>query len=459
MSVSAAYIVPHPPLIIPEVGRGREKIIQKTIDAYHEIAKNIAEIKPQTIILISPHSILYSDYIHISPGKEATGNLKNFGASAVFKAKYDEILVKEICGFCEKKDFPAGILGEKNSSLDHGALVPLYFINKYYSDYKLIRCSVSGLSRQEHYNFGMILNEAVESLNINAVVIASGDLSHKLTPDGPYGFSPEGPKFDKEITDIIKSGNFIDFLFINEDLCEKGAECGLNSFIVMAGILNKKSLEKNFYSYEGPLGVGYAVCEYKIAGEDDKRDFAAQYSAQIKKNTQEIREKEDDYVKLARETLESYVTTKTIPPIPENLSEELYKNRAGVFVSIKKHGQLRGCIGTTEPTQINIAREIQQNAVSSGTRDPRFLPVVKEELPELVYNVDVLSPASPCQKEDLDVIRYGVIITSGYKRGLLLPNLEGVDTIDEQIDIARRKAGIGNHESYTLERFEVVRHI
>jgi len=461
MSVLAAYIAPHPPLIIPEVGKGQEKAVQKTIESYHDIAKQIAELCPQTIIMISPHSVLYSDYIHISPGREATGNLKNFGAPAVYKTAYDEPLVKKICQLCENVHFPAGTLGEKSSSLDHGILVPLYFINQYYTNYKLIRCSISGLSRREHYRFGMIMNEAVESLERNAVVVASGDLSHKLTSDGPYGFAPEGPKLDGELVDIMKSGNFIDFLTIDDHLSEKGADCGLNSFIIMSGILDQKSIQPEFYSYEGPLGVGYAVCAYKNLRTDITRDFFIQYSELIQKKTQDIRISEDDYVRLARETLEYYINKKHMPPLPENLlnlSNELYNERAGVFVSIKKHGQLRGCIGTTEPTQINIAREIQHNAVSSGTRDPRFPPVSIDELPDLVYSVDVLSPAEPCKKDELDVRRYGVIVTSGYKRGLLLPNLEGVDTIEEQIDIARKKAGIHAFEKYTLERFEVIRH-
>jgi AmmeMemoRadiSam system protein A len=129
-----------------------------------------------------------------------------------------------------------------------------------------------------------------------------------------------------------------------------------------------------------------------------------------------------------------------------------------VFVSIKKHGRLRGCIGTTEPTQPNIAREITANAVSAGTRDPRFDPISAVELPELVYSVDILSPAEPAVRDELDVYCYGVIVSSGRKRGLLLPNLDGVNTVDEQLAIACEKAGIGRDESYTIERFEVVRY-
>ena len=144
--------------------------------------------------------------------------------------------------------------------------------------------------------------------------------------------------------------------------------------------------------------------------------------------------------------------------LPDGLPEELTKRRAGVFVSVTIAGELRGCIGTIEPTRSSVAEEILYNAVSAGTRDPRFAPVTEAELPRLVYDVDVLSPAEPAAKDDLDVRRYGVIVSSGRRKGLLLPDLDGVDTVERQLDIALRKAGIERGENYSLQRFEVVRH-
>ena len=459
MSITTAYIVPHPPLIVPEVGKGQEKTIQATIDSYHIIARQIAEIKPDTIIITSPHSIMYADYIHISPGKDARGSLKQFGAPATNHAEYDTSLVDALCRLCDDADFPAGTLGEKNPALDHGTLIPLYFINQYYTGYRLVRCSISGLPRQEHYRFGMMIQQAVDKLGRTAVFIASGDLSHKLSHNGPYGFVAEGPELDARLTDIMCSGNFGEFFGLDSVLCERGAECGLGSFVTMAGALDQKAVESQFLSYEGPFGVGYAVCGYKVAGDAPGRNFLAQDAAEASGRLQSLRDSEDPYVHLARQTLEGYVTNGTLPKAPDDLPDALLKERAGVFVSIKKNGQLRGCIGTTEPTRRSIAEEIMQNAVSSGTRDPRFSPVRKNELEALVYSVDVLSPAEPIGDASLlDVKRYGVIVTNGHKRGLLLPNLEGVDTVEDQIRIACDKAGIRSGEPYTLERFEVVRH-
>lgn len=163
-------------------------------------------------------------------------------------------------------------------------------------------------------------------------------------------------------------------------------------------------------------------------------------------------------VQLARNTIERYVRTgHTLSP-PQELIPEM-KQRAGAFVSLHKHGALRGCIGTIEPRSPNIAREVIENAISAATRDPRFPPVQPAELDDLEISVDVLHPPEPIESMDqLDPQRYGVIVESGWRRGLLLPNLEGVDTVEYQVSIARRKAGIGPDEPVQLYRFEVKRY-
>jgi AmmeMemoRadiSam system protein A len=163
-------------------------------------------------------------------------------------------------------------------------------------------------------------------------------------------------------------------------------------------------------------------------------------------------------VKLARETIEAYVRKRTVAGAPKALPPEM-EQQAGVFVSLHKGGMLRGCIGTIQPQQSNVALEVIQNAISAATRDPRFPPVQASELPRLEISVDILQPAEPiASMEQLDPKRYGVIVQSGWRRGLLLPDLEGVDTPEYQVEIARRKAGIGPHEPVELYRFEVKRY-
>ena len=166
-------------------------------------------------------------------------------------------------------------------------------------------------------------------------------------------------------------------------------------------------------------------------------------------------------MRLARLSLETYVRTGSrLERLPDGLPDELTRRAAGAFVSLHIGGRLRGCIGTIAPTRANVAQEIVQNAVSAGTRDPRFPPVHPEELDELEYSVDVLGEPEPVNSLDqLNPKRYGVIVSCGMRRGLLLPALDGVDTVAQQVDIARQKGGIRAEEPYQIERFEVVRHL
>jgi AmmeMemoRadiSam system protein A len=161
-------------------------------------------------------------------------------------------------------------------------------------------------------------------------------------------------------------------------------------------------------------------------------------------------------VKLAKEVVESYVRAGKTPK-PKELTPEM-REQAGVFVSLHKHGQLRGCIGTFEPTKDNVAEEIIANAISSSTRDPRFPPVTASELDDLEYSVDILTKPEPVTDiNQLDPLTYGVIVESGWKKGLLLPDLEGVDSVEEQIAICRLKAGISASEPIRLYHFQVRR--
>lgn len=169
----------------------------------------------------------------------------------------------------------------------------------------------------------------------------------------------------------------------------------------------------------------------------------------------------DPYVLLAKNTIESYIRNrKVIRPTADELTEEMRESRAGAFVSIHKNGELRGCIGTIAPTRDTLAEEIIANAIAASTRDPRFPAIRPEELPFLAIGVDVLKEAEPIKSEaELDVKRYGVIVEQGRRRGLLLPDLEGVDTVEYQVEIAKRKAGIFRDDvPVKLYRFEVVRH-
>lgn len=433
-------MTPHPPVLLPEVGRGREKEIAATGRSMRAAADQVAGWKPDVLIVASPHTILYGDYFHIAPGKAAVGDMTAFGAPQVrIQVEYDTLLRDEIVRRAQQADLKAGTLGQREPELDHGVLIPLYFLRKAGITCPIVRMGLSGFSPLAHYRLGQCIAEAVETLGRRAVFVASGDLSHKLKADGPYGFAPEGPKFDETVTRAMASGDFLQFLTMNPALCERAAECGLRSFQIMAGALDGLAVAPQLLSHEGTFGVGYAVALFPVTGQDASRRFASACAQAQRDRLEKRRAGEDAWVRLARLSLETYVRTGSrLEHLPDGLPDELTRRAAGAFVSLHIGGQLRGCIGTIEATQTNVAQEIVQNAVSAGTRDPRFPPVHPEELEELEYSVDVLGEPEPVESfEQLDPKRYGVIISCGTRRGLLLPDLDGVDTVAQQVDIAR----------------------
>ena len=462
MSMLGAIITPHPPVLLPEVGGGREREIAATDRAMRTAAETVAAWQPDVIIVSSPHTILYRDYFHIAPGDGAVGDMGRFGAPEVrIQASYDTLLREEIIRRAEAEGLHAGTLGQRDPELDHGVLIPLYYLRKAGVRCPIVRMGLSGFSPLDHYRLGKCVQDAVNALGRRAVFLASGDLSHKLKADGPYGYAPEGPQFDDAVTRTMASGDFLEFLTIDPALCERAAECGLRSFQVMAGALDGLIVESQLLSHEGTFGVGYAIALFPVTGRDDSRCYEKDYLLAKNDRLATRKANEDPWVKLARCSLETYVKTgQRLTSLPEDLPAEMTTQQAGAFVSLHKNGQLRGCIGTIAPTCDNLAWEIVQNAVSACSRDPRFSPVRPDELDELEYSVDVLGAPEPVDSPAaLDPKTYGVIVSCSGRRGLLLPDLDGVDSVEAQLSIALQKGGIRKNEPYKIERFKVVRHL
>lgn len=462
-----AYLFPHPPIIVKEIGRGEEKKVKDTVMGVERLAEDIKSKEPTTIILITPHGPVFSDAMAISFGEKLEGSFKKFGKENLrFNFKNNKDLVNSIFRRAGEEDIAVAPIDKNFASnynieteIDHGALVPLYFVNKNYEDYNLIHITYGMIPSIGLYRFGTIIQEVVLDSKEEVVFIASGDLSHKLSNKGPYNYSPYGRIFDEKIVEYLKKGDFESIASFDIDLGEKAGECGLRSLITMAGFLDGFNVETDVYSYEGPFGVGYCTAKVNIVERNEDKELLHLLGEKEKNKLKETRKNEDEYVSLARKSLENYIKNRRKMGVPKELGKDLIDGKAGIFVTIKKDGQLRGCIGTTEPIQNCIAEEIIKNAISAGTRDTRFPSIYEEELEDLVYSVDVLKEAEKINSTDeLDVERYGVIVSKGFRKGLLLPKLEGVDTPEEQVKIALLKAGISEDEEYSMERFEVERH-
>lgn len=272
MSILASYIVPHPPLAIAAIGQGEEAAIEKTLAAYRRVAQAIADHEPETIVFLNPHSAYYNDQIFLDGGSSARGDLAQFNAPEVhFQVVYDEELRERLAEEAADYQIPAGVSGDRSQPLDHGLIVPLDFISQRLpvESFDVVSVGGSGLDRPTLVEFGACIARAAYDLERRVVIVASGDLSHKLLEEGPYGYDPAGPKFDQIFCEVVQSGSPMGFARIDEALAQRAAECGLSGFVMMAGAieeastLNETRFESELLSYEGPFGVGYGVAAYE----------------------------------------------------------------------------------------------------------------------------------------------------------------------------------------------------
>ncbi|MDR2721922.1 MAG: AmmeMemoRadiSam system protein A, partial [Coriobacteriaceae bacterium] len=254
------------------IGLGDERKIEKTLEACGKVARRIASLAPDTILIISPHAAYYADWIYIAEGTSAQGSFAQFGAPLnSFRVHYDTDFVEALVVEAEAQAVSAGCVSGAARPLDHGVMVPLYLIEEEYAlaSSRFVVIGGSGLAPEELIAFGRCIARVAEKSAKDIVLVASGDLSHKLKADGPYGFDPAGPLFDEAFGRVVCSGKPLDFASLDKDLCEDAAECGLSGFTMLAGAIEETAklsgdeFSSELLSLEGPFGVGYGVAAFE----------------------------------------------------------------------------------------------------------------------------------------------------------------------------------------------------
>ena len=429
-------IAPHPPIMVPEVGRESIAGVRRSIEAMAELTEHLIASGAESIVLISPHAPLEMDSFVAYAGPEVYGDFANFRAPETsVSAPVDEELLGAISAAATADGYRVSLLPD--SELDHGTAVPLYFLLRNGWHGRVVALGYSFLSNEDHLRFGACIKRAVEVVGRPVGFIASGDLSHRLAPQAPAGYNPNAHEFDEAVVDALYANNPQAIVEIDYDLRRLAGECGYRSMLVAIGASENLPLSCEVMSYEAPFGVGYLVAQML-----SRRDETLS----------------DELPRLARAAVETFVRSHEVIE-GQTETRSLLTTRAPCFVSLKKDGELRGCIGTVEPARETLADEIIANAISAAMNDPRFDPVREDELPQLRYSVDVLLPAEEAVLEDLDPKVFGVIVEdeNGGRRGLLLPDIPGIDSAEQQVDIAARKAGIPYGTPVKLWRFKVDR--
>jgi AmmeMemoRadiSam system protein A len=401
---------------------------------------------------------LQPDAFTILTAARAEGDFARWGAPELQMAfETDGEAVAAIQDEARRGDVALTPLAHWGDGLDWSCTVPLHYLRPGLEGARFVFLQISLLSPRQHFALGHAVRRALDRLGRPAVVVASADLSHRLSEDGPYGFDPAGPEFDRRICEAVAAWDVSVVLGMDMAFRERAGEDAVPSISFLMGALDALRVWPRVLSYEGPWGVGYMVAAVEILNEEGPMQVAA--AAFEEPQPVAVGLSEHALVLLAKEAIEAWVRQRVIARPAMGLTEGL-PQRGGIFVSIKtRDGLLRGCVGTVEATQDDLLQEVVRSAIDAASRDPRFPPITLDELNDLVYSVDVLSPPELVAGLDqLNPRRYGVIAKQGKRRGLLLPDIEGVDTIEQQVSIAKAKAGIEPDEPADLYRFEVKRY-
>jgi MEMO1 family protein len=427
----AGALVAHPPILLTEVGGAQSQRVRATADAMRELDGMLSRVEAELAVVISPHSPSSMTSLPVRWAAHVAGDLSRFRAPQVqVEPQVDAALAAALVIDGQRAGF--SLTWAEETDLDHGVVVPLHSLPRTMANKRCIFLGVSGWPLHRFVEFGTWLQSRLRDRF--AILIASGDLSHRLTPDAPYGFRPEGPVFDRLVIDALRGWQWERIEELDPDLVEQAGECGLRPLAILLGAARAAGLTSHVLSYEGPFGVGYPVVAFTAAAPSAPKIAF-------------------DVQALGRHAIDTYLRTRRLIDPPQPIPSELQAPSA-VFVTLRKDGELRGCVGSVRPTEATAAHELIRYAVASAVRDPRFDPVRLDEVKALTIKVQLLDPAEPVAgTSGLDPQTYGIIVRSGERQALLLPGIEGIDTPEQQVLAACQKAGIDRFAPLALERF------
>lgn len=434
----AAGLLPHAPIIVPAVAGARASAVAATTAAARQLAREVLAHDPEAVVITAPHGPRHPSAATLQIGSSVMGSLGDFGAGDVaVSLPVDRELAAAFEEAARGLDLPVHPLDARR--LEYSTVVPLSFLCEAGWDGPTVVVSLPYPGTGDPVALGQALAAAAQGLGRHLLVLASGDMSHRLTRDAPAGFDPEGRRFDEEVAGLLRTGELRDLLALDPHRVERAGEDCLDSLLFAAATFDFAPVGPRLLSYEGPFGVGYGVALLTGAA-------VAAMAAR-------------DLPALARQAIQTYVGERRVARPPAGLAPEV-QDRAALFVTLlTPAGELRGCIGSLEPTTDNLATETIDRAIAAASADPRFAPVTLDEVPGLTIEVSILTPPEAVDSVDaLDPRRYGVVVEDGGRRGVLLPALAGIDDAHRQVEVARRKAGIPPGQPVRLSRFEVVKY-
>lgn len=444
--VVCAVLLPHAPILVPGVGGHRPLGAGATVRAMESVSHRVVQRRPDAVVLISPHSPRRLGAFGIWAGPRIAGSLEAFDApDAAVDLPGDAVLARAI----EREAVARGLRlwHIHDRDVDHGTVVPLWHLAHGGWKGATVVLSLNHPGEGGLAELGAAIAASARQTGRRIAVVASGDMSHRLTPGAPGGFDPQAQEFDHEFIRLLRRGAYRDVPQLDSGLQERAGEDVVDSTVIALAAADWSSTGHEVLSYEGPFGVGYGVAVLFDPGRSVAEESAAAVPGC---STGAL------LPDLARQSVAAVLGTPGLRP--PQVVEGLPGERRAVFVTLRSRtGALRGCVGTLSPRFPNAALETWHLARSAAFEDSRFEPITARELSDVRFEVSVLHPLEPiASPAELDPERYGVVVSSDDgRRGTLLPEIASIPSVAEQLRIARLKAGIGPDEPVRLERFTV----
>jgi AmmeMemoRadiSam system protein A len=412
-----------------------------------EAAKEVMDSRPEALVLISPHSPRQPRAFGLWAGRKLEGSFAQFHApGAQVSFPNDTQLADAIIAEARGRGLDTWMIDDQ--PLDHGALVPLWFLARAGWAGATVVLSLNYPEGGGLVELGEAIAAAAGAAHRRVAIVASGDMSHRLTQEAPCGFHPQARQFDETFIRLLSEGDYHEIGKINPDLRELAAEDAVDSTLVAAAAVGWKSTGHKVLSYEGPFGVGYGVAI--LFAEDSNAADSRPTPAQAAMQQGAI------LSGLARQSVTAVLRESA--ETPPAATGQYLSAQGGVFVTLRERGgMLRGCAGTIVPACASVVAETWRSARLAAFQDPRFPPVLAGELPNLHFEVSVQHSMEKIPSAaELDPARYGLVVsTDDGRRGLLLPGIADIKTAAQQLDIARKKGWIEPDEPVMLQRFQV----
>ncbi|WP_158305375.1 AmmeMemoRadiSam system protein A [Opitutus terrae] len=438
--------MPHAPVLVPGVGGDRAPQVEATIEAMARIAQAVVDAQPDSLLIISPHSPRRSGAFGIWTTPRLRGSFERFGFHA------SEVDMPADIALAEQLREEAAARGLHtwriaHGALDHGATVPLSFLQLAGWQGPTVVLSLSDPGDPQLDRLGEAIAAAARAQRRRLAVIASGDMSHRLMPEAPCGFHPDGPQFDAAFIGLLRNGPPDAIRHLDTELLEHAAEDVVDPTRVALATVGFASEHRTVLSYEGPFGVGYAV-----AVLFDHAHRPAEPNASCRAGGHAVLSDFRELPRLARRAVEASFAGDADTCLFTGSGELAVPH--GVFVTIRSDdGDLRGCRGSPDPG--DVIEQTWRHACSSAFHDTRFAPLRIDDLPHVRFSVSVLGEIEPVESlAELDPARYGVLVAAIDGRGaLLLPGIEGINSVADQLRCVKQKAGIPLDEWVRIERF------